>query len=405
MAVQGVLANRLRSLLTMLGITIGVAAVIILVAVGHGSPSPSSSRSRASARTCSRSRPAASASAAAAAASQLVHAPDDEGREGAPDKSVAPDIKSVTPVVNGRSVTATRRRRDRVAGPVRRHDALVRRGAQVVGRRPARSSRRQDERAHARVVVIGQTVVQNLFGSTDPLGQTIQLNGVELPGRGRAHVEGLERHPGPGRHRDRPAHDRSGRCWSATSGQLSQIVIEATSSKTVNDADAEATSILTPNHSNSDGSAAFRILNQSSLLQTTSAIEPHLHGAARRRRRDLAARRRDRRDEHHARHGHRAHARDRHPQGDRRAPQRHPRPVPDRGGAALDRRRARSASRRASSAAASRSSASSPSSRPTRSCSPSASASPSASSSASTPPTAPPRSGRSRPFATSRRTP
>ena len=37
MAVQGVLTNRLRSVLTMLGITIGVAAVIILVAVGHGS--------------------------------------------------------------------------------------------------------------------------------------------------------------------------------------------------------------------------------------------------------------------------------------------------------------------------------------------------------------------------------
>ena len=37
MAVQGVLANRLRSLLTLLGITIGVASVIILVAVGHGS--------------------------------------------------------------------------------------------------------------------------------------------------------------------------------------------------------------------------------------------------------------------------------------------------------------------------------------------------------------------------------
>ena len=37
MAVQGVLANRLRSLLTLLGITIGVASVIILVAVGRGS--------------------------------------------------------------------------------------------------------------------------------------------------------------------------------------------------------------------------------------------------------------------------------------------------------------------------------------------------------------------------------
>ncbi len=36
-AVQGILSNRLRSLLTMLGIMIGVAAVIILVAVGTGS--------------------------------------------------------------------------------------------------------------------------------------------------------------------------------------------------------------------------------------------------------------------------------------------------------------------------------------------------------------------------------
>src|SRR5258708_16906119 len=37
MAVQGVLVSRLRSLLTLLGVTIGVAAVILLVAVGHGS--------------------------------------------------------------------------------------------------------------------------------------------------------------------------------------------------------------------------------------------------------------------------------------------------------------------------------------------------------------------------------
>ena len=35
-AVAGLLANRLRSSLTMLGILIGVAAVILLVAVGNG---------------------------------------------------------------------------------------------------------------------------------------------------------------------------------------------------------------------------------------------------------------------------------------------------------------------------------------------------------------------------------
>jgi putative ABC transport system permease protein len=55
------------------------------------------------------------------------------------------------------------------------------------------------------------------------------------------------------------------------SGQLSQILIEATSPSTVNTAQSEATAILTPNHSNSDGSAAFTVLNQASLLQTSSS--------------------------------------------------------------------------------------------------------------------------------------
>ena len=36
-AMRGLLANKLRSALTMLGILIGVAAVILLVAVGQGS--------------------------------------------------------------------------------------------------------------------------------------------------------------------------------------------------------------------------------------------------------------------------------------------------------------------------------------------------------------------------------
>ncbi|HEX4359417.1 MAG TPA: ABC transporter permease, partial [Pseudonocardia sp.] len=35
-AIRGLRANRLRSLLTMLGILIGVAAVILLVALGNG---------------------------------------------------------------------------------------------------------------------------------------------------------------------------------------------------------------------------------------------------------------------------------------------------------------------------------------------------------------------------------
>ena len=167
---------------------------------------------------------------------------------------------------------------------------------------------------------------------------------------------------------------------------------------------SEATSILdaraTParRHRDTSGCSTRR-----SLLQTTNATHLIFTVLLGRGRRDLAARRRHRRHEHHARHRHRAHPRDRDPQGDRRAQGRHPRPVPDRGRAALAARR-RAGVPPGWSAAGSRSSASSRSSSSTRSPSRSGSASPSACSSASIPRTGPRRCGRSKPSATSRRT-
>ena len=50
-AIQGIIANRMRSALTMLGILIGVAAVIVVVAVGNGSSKAVQSGSRRSAPT------------------------------------------------------------------------------------------------------------------------------------------------------------------------------------------------------------------------------------------------------------------------------------------------------------------------------------------------------------------
>src|SRR5579872_7139520 len=43
-AVQGILSNKLRAMLTMLGILIGVGAVILVVAVGNGSSKQVESR-------------------------------------------------------------------------------------------------------------------------------------------------------------------------------------------------------------------------------------------------------------------------------------------------------------------------------------------------------------------------
>ncbi|HEX3807315.1 MAG TPA: ABC transporter permease [Gaiellaceae bacterium] len=269
MAVQGVLANRLRSLLTLLGITIGVAAVIILVAVGHGSAVAVSNQIeglgtnmltvQAGGRTFGRAASTSSTFTFLTLADVTALS----------QKSVAPDIKSATPVVTLSSLTAT-------------NGQATEQPSQAIGTTPSYAEARkesvaagtfitsQDESTHARVAVIGPTVVSNLFGTANPIGQTIQLNGSNFQ------VEGVLTPKGSNGIQDQDdivivplttAQDQ----LVGHSGQLSQIVIEATSSKTVNNADAEATAILTPSHSNTDGSAAFSILSQSSLLQTSTA--------------------------------------------------------------------------------------------------------------------------------------
>jgi putative ABC transport system permease protein len=269
MAVQGVLANRLRSLLTLLGITIGVASVIILVAVGRGSAVAVQTQIEGLGTNMMTIQAGGRFFGRAASSSSRFTFLTMKDVKALQDKTVAPDILSVSPVVSPSSVTAT-------------HGVATETPGQVIGTTASYAEARKEsvvagtfitaanETDHARVAVIGPTVVQNLFGSADPLGQTIQLNGASYK------VEGVLKSKGSNGIQDQDdivivplttAQD----LLVGHSGQLNQIVIEATSSKSVDAANAEATAILTPNHSNSDGTAAFNILSQSSLLQTTSA--------------------------------------------------------------------------------------------------------------------------------------
>ncbi|HXY80155.1 MAG TPA: ABC transporter permease [Gaiellaceae bacterium] len=268
MAVQGVLSNRLRSLLTMLGITIGVAAVIILVAVGHGSAVAVSNRIEALGTNVVTIQPGGfgfgrGTGGFRSSFTQLTMK-DVKALE---DPTAAPDVLSVTPVVNG-SVTAT-------------YGSASYSPSQFIGTTPSYEEARKspveagtfitqaDESTHARVVVLGETVVLNLFGNVDPLGQTIKLNGTSFT------VEGVLVPKGTNGIQDQddiiiaPLTTTQDLITGVTGG-LSQIIIEAKSSHQVNAAQNEATTILTPTHS-SNGTANFRVLNQASLLATSSS--------------------------------------------------------------------------------------------------------------------------------------
>jgi len=267
-AFQGVLSNRLRSLLTMLGITIGVAAVIILVAVGNGSAVAVQQRIESLGTNVVSIQPGGFGFGRGSGGFQSSFTQlTTKDVKALQDPTGAPDIKSVTPVASG-SVTAT-------------FGAASYSPSQFIGTTPSYAEARkspveagtfitpQEESQHARVVVLGTTVVSNLFGSADPLGQTIKLNGIGFT------VIGVQAPKGTNGIQDQddiaiaPLTTTQDLITGVTTG-LSQIIVEAKSSHQVNAAEAEATSILTPNHS-SNGSANFRVLNQASLLQTTAS--------------------------------------------------------------------------------------------------------------------------------------
>ena len=166
-ALRGVRAHRLRSALTMLGLIIGVSAVILLVAIGDGVQKAVDARIE----------PLANLITIVATAGDIPG--------GTPPKNLidadvtalqkAPDVLAVTPVVAGTSVIQTTTKQSRVAVV-----GSTERWFEVNDRDIAAGAFFDEAQAHsaARVVVLGPTAVTNLFGgnSAAALKHTVQIN-------------------------------------------------------------------------------------------------------------------------------------------------------------------------------------------------------------------------------------
>jgi putative ABC transport system permease protein len=167
----GLRSNVLRSALTMLGITIGVAAVIVLVSVGQA------------VETYVREQ----FQGIGANLLFVVPGQDNLGRtipltqgeaEAIADPYRVPDALTVMPQVDLRNQTITsegRESRSRVVGATADYPQVLNRTV-VAGRffDPAEVT------TLARVVVIGQVTVERLFPDIYPVGQTIRIQGVRF---------------------------------------------------------------------------------------------------------------------------------------------------------------------------------------------------------------------------------
>jgi putative ABC transport system permease protein len=273
-ALAGLAANKLRSGLTILGLTIGVGSVIVLIAVGTGSSAAVTNQidqlgsnvllvsgaptlgglSRGGGGT-----PSASTGLTVADANALTN------------RFQAPDVESSSPVVTANGVTLTSG--ETTYSP-----------SSFVGTTPSYEAARSytmaegswftsaQENDHSRVLVVGPTVVSELFSGQDPVGQTIQVNGTNFQIIGVTAPKGSN---GTSNQDDVAIAPLTAVQDTLTGyGNISQIVVQAKSRGQLNAAQTEVTNILNqldPPTAGSLTSSNFNVINQSSIIQTSTA--------------------------------------------------------------------------------------------------------------------------------------
>ena len=266
-AVLGLAANKVRSGLTMLGILIGVAAVILLLAVGNGS-SQAVKNSIDALGTNALTVSAGAGFGAQSTATSTKPLTVADARALA-DPSQAPDIKGVAPEVQTSQTALYQGTSHTVSSVIGTYPAYFEASNSKVTQGDYFSA--DDVLASRKVAVIGSTTATDLFGTASPIGKKIVLGGTPLTVVGELATKGS----GTGfQDPDDVVIAPLPTVQNAYTGfgSLSQILVEATSADSTTSAQNEITTVLMGAHGIKDPTAVdFRVGSQTTLLSTRSS--------------------------------------------------------------------------------------------------------------------------------------
>jgi putative ABC transport system permease protein len=275
---EAVRSHRLRSGLTVLGIMIGIAAVILTVGLGQGAQDQVRSEINSLGTNLLTVSPGSTTSSSGlrggfGTASTLTPA----DATALSSRTVAPDIKAVAPVesssetltdsANSSNWTTTVNGTTSAWATVR--DRTVTQG---------RFLDDQDVADHAAVAVLGSDTVSELFAGVDPVGDTVTVNGVPLTVIGVLDTVG-DSSSTTGTDQDDqvvvPISTAAQRLFGSTS--LSTILIQSTASGTLSAAYQEADDELLAMHAiTTSADADFTIASESSLVSTATSVDKTL---------------------------------------------------------------------------------------------------------------------------------
>ncbi len=173
LALRSIFRNKVRTLLTMLGIIIGVAAVIVMVALGNGARSQIEDRVSRLGTNLIIVTPGAAQQAGVSQGAQTFNRLTVQDAEAL--RRQAGLLRGVSPVIFARAqaIGGAGNWRTFVYG-VATDYALIRDWTTESGT----FFQDADARALRKVAVLGKTVAEALFPGQDPVGQRIQLRGV-----------------------------------------------------------------------------------------------------------------------------------------------------------------------------------------------------------------------------------
>jgi putative ABC transport system permease protein len=172
-AISALLANKLRSTLTVLGIVIGVAAVIGVLSIGQGASAAVSSQVEDLGANLLFVRPGTTTTGGVQGAQGSAQTLTLEDAQALVDPVNAPDVLRVAPEVNSGAqiVTGSENLRSRVVGTTEAY--LEVRDVEIL---EGRFITAQDVLRTATSVVLGYNVADELFGPFSPVGQIVRIN-------------------------------------------------------------------------------------------------------------------------------------------------------------------------------------------------------------------------------------
>lgn len=262
-AFESILSNKLRSGLTMLGIVIGVGAVISMLAIGKGAENSITSQIEGIGANVLFVNSGGDAAIPEALTLKDAQAISDPAR--------APSVLTVAPTLQGNvSITVPGESTNSSLLAVTPEYFI----AQNVVVEEGNEINRSQEEGREAVVLLGTDVAEDLFGvTTGLLGETVRINGQPFKVIGVLEEQGGTGFGSSDNQVLVPLSTAQSRLLRRpTAGQVDLIYVQANDSESVESAIEEVSQILRAQHISTLGVDDFQVLSTQSILDTAASI-------------------------------------------------------------------------------------------------------------------------------------